>query len=610
MNNTKINLSDDYKRAENRTKGITAATPRNDTTKTVTASINPTKPATTVQSVSKQKASTYLTPAKDVSAVPKTDVPKAAVPQNKTGYQTLDKINEGGQILGYKQQYEQGQNAFHQSDTAKTLTSEADTVRRENNLSDEKFGSGVTSKELYETYEKVYELGNIKKEFEEKNALDPNFASSAEGIALSNRANEIRAKYGLSDGEYGAGATSADVLGKAGAIKQVHDIKNEYENYYSNTPEAQSLRKNADNVRAQYGLSDENFGSGVTSQDVVRYLQKMSASPEYQRDVAYKNYADTNRQLNEQMATELSDEVKMRAILDRVQAQKIAENMLEPQLQKEIDDRLAYEDELAAQRGSYGQLSYGKRRAIAEERMKDSKAARILNLVNSLIEEDRQKAEAEYQQTLANKENRLNAINQRIGQNQADFTLGQQYRNEIAQEEAAQQQAIYDGIKAQYDQAFEMSNALGYITPELSAITGIEAGTPMFKMVEYYGDMEKFYAELELDAQRVAIEQYNATKPRYSYNGYNGYNNNNSGNGTLTWNQAKAAFETFSTEFVKENGKKPGTSDIINFVRHSGYSDDDQEQILMAVGVTPNHINDYIAAYQDPRDNEGRIVNR
>lgn len=558
--NTTFNFSEEYQRAKDRTKGITAETDKPDGGK---ISMNPTQN--------------------------KSSVPKPAVDTKKTGYQTLDQVNAGKEVLGIKQQYETGQNLFHQSDLAKNLIQKATDIRKSNNLSDSQYGSGVTSKDVYEQYEKVYELGNIKKEFEEKNALDPGFASSAEGIALANRAKEIRAKYGLSDQEYGSGVTSDNVFQKAGAIKNLYDVKNEYETGYQNSPEGKQLRERADTVRSSAGLSDETYGAGVTSKELAEYLRKQEASPAYQRDAAYLKYGDTARQLNEEMATELSDEVKMRAILDRVDAEKIAEKQIGGQLDKEIEDSLRYEDELAAQRGSYGQLSYGKRRALKEESLRDNRAARVQQLINSLIAEDRQKATEEYQQNLANKEGRLKALNQRMQQNETDFKLGQQYRSEVAQEDAARQQALYESIKEQYDQAFEMSNALGYITPELSALTGIAEGTPMFKMVEYYGDMEQFYAQLDLEAQRVAIEQYRATHPTY-YGGYKS-TGNTSGEGGLTWNQAKAIWEKFSSDFSFSHfDQKPNAGDLLIFLDQSGLQPAAKEAVVYAAGFTPSEM--------------------
>ena len=137
------------------------------------------------------------------------------------------------------------------------------------------------------------------------------------------------------------------------------------------------LAKAADDIRMEFGLPEEKYGSKVTSDDVVKYLQDTKNSPSYQRDLAYQKYGDTNRQLNDELVRELSTEEKMRAILDRVQAEKIAEEQVGAQLDKEIRDSLAYEDELAAQRGSYGQLSYGKRKALKEEQLLGNRNARI-----------------------------------------------------------------------------------------------------------------------------------------------------------------------------------------------------------------------------------------
>lgn len=565
-NNTTINLSEGYKQAEKRVKGITAETPE------------ATEPKVPKVSLSDPNGSvkTYTTP-------------------KKTGYTSADTVAGGNVVLGLKREYEDGQNAFHQSDTAKNLTTQADNIRKNYNLSDEKYGSGATSQDVLKYYEVVNELGQIKSEFEQKNAMDPSFAQSEEGQRLAARANEIRSKYGLSDEEYGSGVTGAKVLEKAGAINELYGLKHSYETAYDNSPEAQAIRKAADDVRTEFSLPEDKFGSGATSQDVVKYLRDIENSPSYQRDLDYQKYDETNRQLTDELIRELSSEEKMRAVMDRIQAQKIAEEQVGAQLDKEIGDSLAYEDELAAQRGSYGQLSYGKRRALKEQQLLDNRNARVQALVQSLIEEDRQKAEQEYKEALARKENRVNVIGQKMNQNAADFQLGQQYRGELSQEAAARQEAIYNSIKSQYDQAFEMSNALGYITPELSELTGIESGTPMFKMVEYYGDLEKFYANLEQHARELAISEYNAetyrieaTRPQYSYGGYSGYNN--SGKSNLTWNQAKAIWERFSSDFSEANGTSPKPIDIIRFIENSGFDIGDQQAILYAAGLTNSDI--------------------
>ena len=426
-----------------------------------------------------------------------------------------------------------------------------------------------------------------------------------------------------------SGKTGYATLDQVQGGKAILDLKKEYESG-KNPQNNMSLTKAADGIRKEYGLSDEQFGAGVTSKDVVNHLRKMEGSPEYQRDLAYKTYGDTNKKLSGELTNELTNEVKMRAVLDRAKAEKMAEEQVGAQLDKEIQDSLNYEDEMAAQRGSYNQMSYGKRRALKEESLRDNRAARIRNLVDSILSEDRAKAEAEYQQNVAAKENRIKAIGQKMQQNESDFRLGQQYRGEIAQEAAAQQQAIYESVKAQYEQAFDMTNALGYVTPELSALTGIETGTPLFKLTEYYGDMQKFYDQLELEAQRVAIEQYNATKPRYSYGGYNGYNgnNNSSGDGTLTWNQAKAALDKFTDNFSKERAKvnqeysnitadgkpmnlptTPTAADLITWLNSSGYSDEDKNQILLAAGYTPNDVRETMP-YVRGRDADGSTIMR
>ena len=353
-NNTTINLSEGYKQAQDRMKGITAET-KKDSSAPVTPSV--------------KKAKQYTTPATEPNATqPSLSNPSGAqstatVPK-KTGYSAADTVAGGNAVLGLKKDYEAGQQAYHQSDTAKNLIAQADTIRKNNNLSDEKYGSGVTSQDVLRYYEVVNELGNIKTEFEQKNAQDPSFAQSEEGKHLAARANEIRSKYGLSDEEYGSGVTGADVLKKAGAINELYGVKQNYETGYSKSPEAQSLSKAADYVRTEFNLPEEKFGSNVTSADVVKYLKETENSPAYQRDMAYRNYNEANRQLTDELVRELSSEEKMRAILDRVQAEKIAEEQVGAQLDKEIRDSLAYEDELAAQRGSYGQLSYGKRRAL------------------------------------------------------------------------------------------------------------------------------------------------------------------------------------------------------------------------------------------------------
>ncbi len=401
-----------------------------------------------------------------------------------------------------------------------------------------------------------------------------------------------------------SGKTGYSTLDEVTGGKKVLEYKNQYN--AGNSPQFNlSLSQGADAIRKEYGLSDEKFGANVTSKDVVDHLRKLEGSPAYQRDLAYKTYGENNKQLSNSLSKELSNEVKMRAVLDRAQAEKMAEEQVGAQLDKEIEDSLNYEDELAAQRGSYHQMSYGKRRALKEESLRDNRAARILNLVNSILEEDRQKAENEFQADLTNKENRINALGQQMKQNDADFQLSQQYRSEVAQQAANEQKAIYDSIKAQYDQAFDMSNALGYVTPELASLTGISEGTPLFKLTEYYGNMQKFYDELELEAQRVAIEQYKATRPSYSYSG----NNNSSGDGSLTWNQAKSIWEKFSTDFSNSNGDmKPTISDTLDFIKNTGFGPKDQEQIILAAGITPKNVESYVAAYQNPRDGEGRTV--
>lgn len=599
MSNTKINLSEEYQRAQDKTKGITA-----ETKKGISAEVPVASASTNIQNND-------------------TTNPK---PQ-KSGYATVDTVAGGNALLGVKKEYEAGQNAFHQSDTANQLRTQADTIRKDNNLSNEKFGSGVTSKDVLAQYEIVNELGNIKSEFEEKNALDPSFAQSEEGRALMTRANEIRSKYGLSDEEYGNGVTSADVLGKANAIKGLYDVKNTYENYYNNTPEAQSLNQKASDIRTEYSLPEELYGASVSSKDVARYLKELENSSAHQRDLDYQKYQEANRVLSDELIKELSAEEKMRAVLDRVQAEKIAEEQVGMQLDKEIRDSLAYEDELAAQRGSYGQLSYGKRRALKEDALLDNRANRVLQLVDSLIAEDRAKANQEYQEALARKQGRIDAIGQQMNQNTSEFQLGQQYRNEVSQEESARQKALYENVKAQYDQAFQMSNSLGYITPELSSLTGIEAGTPMMKMVEHYGDLEKFYANLEqqamFKAEDLAIAQYNAetdriyaTRPQYSYGNY--YNSNNSNKPTLSYEEAKGIYEKFVSDYSyenrfatnsngekytlsKEKWPKPDLLDAVSFLEHSGFSYADQEQILIAAGYTNSQVKAAIAQL-DVRD--------
>ncbi|MBR5239914.1 MAG: hypothetical protein IKW04_05010 [Clostridia bacterium] len=583
--NTTINLEEEQKRTLDKVKGITAETPKKNNS-----------------SVSQPSISSP------------TETPKSTVQPKKTGYSTLDKITGGNEVLDLKNAYADGEQVFNlnfgQSAEAKNLRTQADTIRQTHNLSDEKYGSGVTSQDVLRYYEVVNELGQIKAEFEEKHALDPSFAQSEEGLRLAARANEIRSKYGLSDEEYGSGVTAADVLKKAGAIHELYGVKQSYENAYHNSPQAQAIRNAADDVRTEFSLPDEQFGSNVTSQDVLKYLKNMENSPSYQRDLAYQKYDETNRQLNEELIRELSSEEKMRAVMDRIQAQQIAEEQVGAQLDKEIGDSLAYEDELAAQRGSYGQLSYGKRRALKEQQLLDNRNARVQALVQSLIDEDRQKAEQEYKEALARKENRVNVIGQKMNQNAADFQLGQQYRGELSQEAAARQQALYDTVKAQYDQAFEMSNALGYITPELSELTGIEAGTPMLKMVEHYGDLEKFYANLEqqalFNAANLEVAQYNAetdriyaTRPQYSYGGYSGgysgsyFNsddNNDSGKPTLTPDAASAYYSNFCSEFEEKNGRKPTIDDLVSALDQSGLSIDDQIAIYNATEYSSSEI--------------------
>ena len=525
-----------------------------------------------------------------------------------TGYRYLDQANAGNQIWNLKKQYNRGETDFHNSSVAKKLRENAARFRLENNLPEDKVGSGVNSKGVLDYYNGLSELAGIKSSYETNHAQNPAYQESEEARQKRERANEIRKKLGLSDAEYGSGVSASDVRKKADAVKQIYDIKNQYENYYQNSSEAEALRSQANAIRKANGLSDSEYGSGVSGQEVSENLGALYRSPEYQRDVSYKKFQDNNEQLYREMAQIYNEPDTMRPTLSREEAQKQAEGLIGQQLDKEIRDSLAYEDELAAQRGSYGQMSYGKRKALKEGQLQDRKANRLLSLVDSLIEEDRQKALQEYQLNRDNREKRVQALRTLLGLNQTNFNLGEQYRNTLQQEEATKQQAIYQqseaeykALKEQYDRAFEMSNSLGYITPELAEFAGVEAGTPMFKMVEYYGGLEKFYTQLDQEArfkaQDLAIAEYNAesyrieaTNPRYGYGGYNGsqYNNNA---GSLTWNQAKAIWENFSSDFSKRNNNTPpNATDTIRFIQGSGFSDADKTALAYAAGLTPNQI--------------------
>lgn len=528
----------------------------------------------------------------------------------KTGFRFYDQATGGEKIKELKEKYAQGQEQFHGSDEAKQIRQEADRIRSDNGLNDASYGSGATAKDVYDRSKMLTELGTIKTDYEKKNADNPMFGSTTEGQNARKRANDIRAILGLSDAEYGSNVSGGDVLKKAAAVKQLADTKKKYEDYYAGTPYATTLKNEADSVRSTYGLSDEEYGSDITLRNVSKNLSSLQNSDRYQNDVVHKKYIDTANDLSRQLSRELTSDEKMRAVLDRTKAREIAEESIGAQMDNEIDSRLAYEDELAAQRGSYGQPSYGKRKALMEDRLRDNRAKRVSDLVESLINEDRANAQEEYRDNVNAKERKIAAIQEQMRQNNDAFSFMQNYRNSLSQEEAAQQQALYNQVKATYDRAYEMSNSLGYVTPELSEITGIPAGTPLFKMIEYYGDMDKFYAELELDAQRVAIEQYNALKPRYSYNGYQNNYRKTSEEPTLSWNQAKAAYEAFSSAFSEQNGmQKPGIQDTMRWLESSGYGPHNQEQILLAAGVTPSNIASYHAAYQNPRDDEMRMLN-
>ena len=334
---------------------------------------------------------------------------------------------------------------------------------------------------------------------------------------------------------------------------KLYNIKNEYETRSKNDPNfiysdyAKRLSEEADSIRKSGNLSDDIFGAGVTSQDVLDKINYIIDSPEYKIADSNENYKKATDILYKNMGDELTNEIKTRAVLSYLEAKEQSENVLRPQIDEAIKNTVESQNNEAVRRGMYGQIpaSILSAKALADVELRGQSA--INDYAMDLINADKQDIENEYSRALQNKQNRLTAWELAINKLNQDYINEQNYYKDLINQRNQKEQAAAE--KAQRD--FENEMAINeFNLKETDIINDNNLGWAEYGLDEYdtindnelnertqewkeTTDERDFKEGVRQFNEKNAVDWFNAT-----HKGSGG-----SGSSGLTYSQALSAFE-------------------------------------------------------------------
>lgn len=244
--------------------------------------------------------------------------------------------------------------------------------------------------------------------------------------------------------------------------QKIYNIKKEYEDSaktnpnFSETDYAKSLNAQANYLRKSGNLSDEDYGAGVTSEDVLARINYILDSPHYQISKSNTDFKSLLNEYTQKIVGELTNEEKTRAVLSYLDAQKQAESVLKPQIEQAVKDTVENENNKAVQRGMYGQIpaSILSSKALADVALKGQTA--INEYAQNLVEQDKQDALNEYNISMQNKQNRVNAWEQAIANANIGYNVDQNYLQDKQSREDAEKEALREQIQLDFENAMKL----------------------------------------------------------------------------------------------------------------------------------------------------------
>jgi hypothetical protein len=290
--------------------------------------------------------------------------------------------------------------------------------------------------------------------------------------------------------------TGLSTLDKYNAIKSVFENKELYNKYFNedpnfpNTDLAKKIKSDTDKIRSDYGLSDEEFGSGVSSSDVSKALIQ------FQRESNTNDYLNKSDKYNQQLYKEASKPIRMRDIIGFDKARGMAKTELDPVFKQRMKDIMAKSDEDAVRRGVYGQVPIESRNEQLQYSGELAAEQAINERANQLVSEDMEKATQEYNIESANAGKKLNAFQQFVqGEKEKwafrDKVYKEQLDNARAEAEARAKQYA-DNLKNQ----IEVFGKTGVMNEWLASQFGYEPGTYSQEMTKAIMDDEQKQADI------------------------------------------------------------------------------------------------------------------
>ncbi len=409
-----------------------------------------------------------------------------AINKNDKSTQTIDKTNK----TKIASPYSQNSSEPVKTNTVNTPNEEVFDVPKKTVSQPQRSGAMVNP---YYTYSgKLPSNGEsallkLKREMEEKSALNPNFNNTNEAKYIKGVSNEVRKNYGLSDSEHGSGV-SADYVnsihnldGKTNYINpeatvksgdatldgnvsnalKIYNLKKAYEANkavnpnFDSTDYAKYLNQEAERIRKNNLLPEELKGTGITADELLAKINYVIDSPEFKSAKADRDYLDVLKRYDNEKNAILTTEDKKRAILSYIEAQEQAGNIIKPQAEQAISDTINSQDTAAIRRGMYGQVPASVLKANALANTQNQINSQINNMALDLIERDDAKATEEYNIRQQNKQNKLSAFEQFIAsEREKRDIIKAQAENEIAKKAAeaqsAWEQKVYnDGLEQQ-----------------------------------------------------------------------------------------------------------------------------------------------------------------
>lgn len=334
---------------------------------------------------------------------------------------------------------------------------------------------------------------------------------------------------------------------------KLYNIKNEYETRSKNDPNfiysdyAKRLSEEADSIRKSANLSDDIFGAGVTSQDVLDKINYILDSPEYKIADSNENYKKATDILYKNMGDELTNEIKTRAVLSYLEAKEQAENVLRPQIDEAIKNTVESQNNEAVRRGMYGQIpaSILSAKALADVELKGQSA--INDYAMDLINAGKQDIENEYNRELQNKQNRLTAWELAINKLNQDYANEQNYYKDLINQRNQKEQAAAEAEQRAYERLMAEKE---FNLKQTDIINDNDLGWAKYGLDEYdtVADNEREDKKIIIDdnhfwADLKQEDEHHDEDIALGYYKTNNSSSKGSGSSGLTYSQALTAFE-------------------------------------------------------------------